>query len=61
MAIQTQNNYLAKKKWTRKIVLLTDAETALEMETPAQPGGLGSDWLDTAAKMNEFNVEFTLV
>lgn len=61
VAIQTQNNYLAKKKWTRKIVLLTDAETALEMETPAQPGGLGSDWLDTAAKMNEFNVEFTLV
>ncbi|KIK66132.1 hypothetical protein GYMLUDRAFT_158553 [Collybiopsis luxurians FD-317 M1] len=52
VGIETQNNYLEKKKsWTRKIILVTDGEGPIELE----------DWEATAEKMNELNIAFTVV
>lgn len=52
VAIETQADYLASKKtWTRKIVLVTDGESPIEME----------DWDAIVQKMNDLNVSLTLV
>jgi ATP-dependent DNA helicase 2 subunit 2 len=51
VGVETQSNYLAKKKWTRKIVLITDGETPLELE----------DWDITAQKMNDLNIGLTVI
>ena len=48
----TQQQYLAKKKtWTRKMVLLTDGDSPMELE----------DWELTAKKLNEYNVHLTIM
>ncbi|KAF6765925.1 SPOC domain-like protein [Ephemerocybe angulata] len=52
VALETQGQYLAKKKtWTRKIVLVTDGQTEIEME----------DWEVTVDRMNELDVRLTIV
>lgn len=52
MAIETQAQYLAKKKtWTRKIVLVTDGQSEIETE----------DWEATVDKMNDLDIRFTVV
>ena len=52
MASTVQEEYLAKKRtWTRKLVIITDAESPMELE----------DWEETAKKLNEWNVHLTLV
>ncbi|KAG6820237.1 hypothetical protein H0H93_003600 [Arthromyces matolae] len=52
VGIETQAQYLAKKKtWTRKIVLVTDGESPIEVE----------DWEATAHKMNSCNINLTIV
>ena len=52
MGIEAQDRFLEKKRtWTRKIVLLTDGESPMEVE----------DWEATIAKMNELNISFTVV
>ncbi|KAG9011776.1 ATP-dependent DNA helicase II subunit 2, partial [Tulasnella sp. 427] len=51
VAIQTQAVHLGKKKWTRKITLLTDGESPLNIE----------DWEDTASKVNELEIHTTIV
>ncbi len=50
--METQAKYLiSKKTWTRKMVLLTDGESPIEIE----------DWEATAGKMNERNIRFAIV
>jgi ATP-dependent DNA helicase 2 subunit 2 len=52
VGIETQAQYLAKRQtWTRKIVLLTDGESPIEVE----------DWQATARKMNELDISLTIV
>ncbi|QRW05625.1 ATP-dependent DNA helicase II subunit 2, related protein [Ceratobasidium sp. AG-Ba] len=52
VAIQTQSEYLAKKpSWTRRMVLVTDGETPLEIE----------DWEATVDKINELAINMTIV
>ncbi|KAF9480417.1 SPOC domain-like protein [Pholiota conissans] len=52
VGIETQAKYLVNKKtWTRKIILVTDAESPIELE----------DWEATAKKMNQLNVSLTVV
>ncbi|CAL1697373.1 unnamed protein product [Somion occarium] len=52
VGIETQERYLAnKKKWTRKMILLTDGESPIEIE----------DWEATTRKMNNLNVSLTIV
>ncbi|KAF5382804.1 hypothetical protein D9757_007263 [Collybiopsis confluens] len=51
VGVESQNKYLGKKTWTRKVVLVTDGEGPIELE----------DWEATAQKMNELNIGFTVV
>ncbi|PAV21731.1 hypothetical protein PNOK_0168800 [Pyrrhoderma noxium] len=52
VGIQTQDKYLGKKKsWTRKMVILTDGESPIELE----------DWEMTAAKISELQIYTTIV
>jgi ATP-dependent DNA helicase 2 subunit 2 len=52
VAIQTQSEYLIRKpSWTRRLVLVTDAETPLEIE----------DWQATVAKINELAINTTIM
>jgi hypothetical protein len=52
VGIETQAQYLAKKaSWTRKIVLVTDAESPIEIE----------DWEATVKKMDALNISLTIV
>ncbi|RDX51486.1 SPOC domain-like protein [Lentinus brumalis] len=52
VGIETQDRFLGNKKtWTRKIVLLTDGESPMEVE----------DWEATVQKMNALNVSLTVV
>ena len=52
VGIETQAEYLSKKKtWTRKIVLVTDGESPIEMET----------WQAVANKMNLFDVSLAIM
>ncbi|KAH0590171.1 hypothetical protein H2248_000344 [Termitomyces sp. 'cryptogamus'] len=52
VGIHTQAVHLASKKtWTRKIVLITDGESPIELE----------DWEATVDKMNSLNVSMTIV
>ncbi|KAF8887717.1 SPOC domain-like protein [Infundibulicybe gibba] len=52
VGIETQAEYLASKKsWTRKIVLITDGKSPIELE----------DWEATAGKMNAFDIHFTII
>ncbi|CAE6491403.1 unnamed protein product [Rhizoctonia solani] len=52
VAIQTQSEYLIKKpSWTRRMVLVTDGETPLEIE----------DWEATVDKINELAINTTII
>ncbi len=52
VASTIQDQYLDRKKtWTRKLVLITDGESPLELE----------DWQMTATNLNEKNVQFTIM
>ena len=52
VAIQTQSEYLIKKpSWTRRIVLVTDAETPLQID----------DWEATVDKINELAINTTIM
>jgi len=52
VAIETRDAYLAKKKtWTRKMVVLTDAENPIELD----------EWMTTVNKINDLNIITTLV
>ncbi|KAF8708422.1 SPOC domain-like protein, partial [Rhizoctonia solani] len=52
VAIQTQSEYLVRKpSWTRRMVLVTDGETPLEIE----------DWDATVDKINELAINTTIV
>lgn len=52
MGVEAQNRALANKKtWTRKIVILTDGESPMEIE----------DWEATVDKMNALNISLTVV
>ncbi|KAF8807166.1 SPOC domain-like protein [Phlegmacium glaucopus] len=52
VGIETQARYLANKKtWTRKIVILTDGESPIEVE----------DWEATVSKMDALNITLTIV
>ncbi|KAG6895586.1 hypothetical protein C0992_000501, partial [Termitomyces sp. T32_za158] len=52
VGVQTQATHLASKKtWTRKIVLVTDGESPIEVE----------DWEATVDKMNSLGVSITIV
>ena len=52
VGIETQGRYLAKKKsWTRKIVLVTDGESPIEIE----------DWEATTKKMDAHDISLTIV
>jgi ATP-dependent DNA helicase 2 subunit 2 len=52
VGIETQARYLAKKPtWTRKIVLVTDAESPIEIE----------DWEATVKKMDTLNISLTIM
>lgn len=52
VGIETQAQYLAKKPtWTRKIVLVTDAESPIEIE----------DWEVTVKKMDSLNINLTIM
>ncbi|KAF9014914.1 SPOC like C-terminal domain-containing protein [Cyathus striatus] len=52
VAVETQAQYLASKKtWTRKIVIITDAENPIEVE----------DWEATVRKMDAFDISLTIV
>ena len=52
VAIETQDQFLGSKKtWTRKIVLLTDGESPIEVE----------DWEATVKKMNALDISLTVV
>ncbi|KAF8168356.1 ku80-like protein [Crassisporium funariophilum] len=52
VGIETQAKYLANKKtWTRKIVIVTDGESPIEVE----------DWEETVRKMDGLNITLTIV
>ncbi|EJF58779.1 SPOC domain-like protein [Dichomitus squalens LYAD-421 SS1] len=52
VAIETQDQYLGNKKtWTRKVVILTDGESPIEVE----------DWEATVNKMNALDISLTVV
>ncbi|TFK38608.1 hypothetical protein BDQ12DRAFT_683054 [Crucibulum laeve] len=52
VGIETQSAYLGNKKtWTRKIIMVTDGESPIEIE----------DWEATVAKMDELAVGLTVV
>ena len=52
VAIETQDDYLKKKKtWTRKMVVLTDGESPIEME----------DWELTVKKIKELQIITTIM
>ena len=52
VGIETQDRHLASKKnWTRRMVLLTDGESPIEIE----------DWEETANKMNDLKIIFTVM
>lgn len=52
VAIESQDDYLKKKKtWTRKMVVLTDGESPIEME----------DWELTIKKINELQIITTIM
>ncbi|KAI0344219.1 SPOC domain-like protein [Trametopsis cervina] len=52
VGIETQAKYLiTKRTWTRRMVLLTDGESPIEIE----------DWEATAGKMNDLKIRFTIV
>ena len=52
VAIEAQDMYLKKKStWTRKIVLLTDGETPMEIE----------DWEATVKRMNDKEIQLSIV
>jgi len=52
VGIETQARYLAKKQtWTRKIVLVTDGESPIEVE----------DWEATVQKMDSLNIGLTII
>ncbi|KAF9524665.1 ku80-like protein [Crepidotus variabilis] len=52
VGIETQARYLANKKtWTRKVVIVTDGESPIEIE----------DWEATVKKMDDTNVSLTIV
>ncbi|KAF8519214.1 SPOC domain-like protein [Gautieria morchelliformis] len=52
VGIETQARYLAKKPtWTRRMVLLTDAENPMEIE----------DWETTVKKMNDLEIQTSII
>ncbi|KAG1738615.1 SPOC domain-like protein [Suillus paluster] len=52
VGIETQNTYLEKKRtWTRKIVIITDGQSPMEIE----------DWEATVKKMNALNIALTVI
>lgn len=52
VSIQTQSEYLIKKpSWTRRMVLVTDAETPLQID----------DWEATVEKINELAINTTIM
>ncbi|KAM6497865.1 SPOC domain-like protein [Amanita muscaria] len=52
VGVDTQAEYMTKKKtWTRKIVLVTDGESPIEME----------NWESVIQKMNALDISFTIV
>lgn len=52
VGIETQDMYLTKKRsWTRKIVLVTDGESPMEVE----------EWEAIVKKMTSLNVSLTVV
>ncbi|PPQ66770.1 hypothetical protein CVT26_009756 [Gymnopilus dilepis] len=52
VAIETQARYLASKKtWTRKITMVTDGESPIEVE----------DWEATVKKMDDLNISLVIV
>lgn len=52
VAVETQDDYLKKKKtWTRKMVVLTDGESPIEVE----------DWELTVKKINELRIITTIM
>ena len=52
VGIETQDRHLASKKtWTRRMILLTDGESPIEIE----------DWEETANKMNDLKIIFTVM
>ncbi|KAG2132365.1 SPOC like C-terminal domain-containing protein [Suillus clintonianus] len=52
VGIETQDIYLEKKRtWTRKIVLVTDGQSPMEIE----------DWEATVKKMNALAISFTVI
>jgi hypothetical protein len=52
VAIETQHIYLSSKKtWTRKIVILTDGESPIELD----------EWANTAQAVNDRNIILTIV
>lgn len=52
VGVETQARYLAKKQtWTRKVVLVTDGESPIEIE----------DWDSIIKKMDSFNVALTIM
>lgn len=51
VAAAVQQRYLNKKAWTRKVILVTDGESPMEL----------TDTEGTAKKLNEFGVKLTIV
>lgn len=52
VAIETQHIYLSSKKtWTRKIVILTDGESPIELD----------EWENTAQAVNDRNIILTVM
>jgi len=52
VGIETQADYLATKKtWTRKIILLTNAECPIEIE----------DWQSTVRKMDDLSISLAIM
>lgn len=52
VGIETQAQYLASKKtWTRKIVIITDGESPIEVE----------DWEATVQKMDALSISLTIM
>jgi len=52
VAIETQHIYLASKRtWTRKIVILTDGESPIELD----------EWENTAQAVNDRNITLSIM
>ncbi|KAL4254498.1 ATP-dependent DNA helicase II subunit 2 [Abortiporus biennis] len=51
VGVETQDRYLGKKKWARRIVMITDGENPIEIE----------DWEATIAKMNQLKIKLSIV